>query len=150
MIQSNQITLNLGYKNIKVVRFSQFELDKEFDKDRFPLVEFQTTFNFKIDEKDEIIVCTIEVKIKILETGEDFAELIVENSFNISPLKELINIDSNQYNIPIPILQTIASICGSTVRGILFERLRGSTIQNEVYPLIDITQLFTENIKVSS
>ena len=50
--------------------------------------------------------------------------------------------EGNNLDIPNGILINIASISASTIRGILFEKLKGTIVQNEIYPLIDINAMF--------
>ena len=149
MKKEKELTYNLRILNIKVVKFSQFELLEIFDETKFPLVEYLTQFEFKVIEKEEKIISTIIIKIKIIETNEYFAELIVETSFFISPIKTLVSKNDNgKYDVKGIVLYQIASVSHSTIRGILFERLKGSVIQKEIYPLADLSKLFlVENKK---
>ena len=52
----------------------------------------------------------------------------------------------NRFDIPNGLLVNIATLSVSTVRGILFEKLKGTIVEKEVYPLIDITTMF-KNLK---
>ena len=84
MTKEKEIIYNLRILDIKVVRFSQFELFEKFNSELFPLVEYQTQFDFKVTEEEEKITSVVTVKIKFIETNEYFAELIVETSFFVS------------------------------------------------------------------
>lgn len=140
---------NLRILDINVAQFSQFELKKEFKKDIFPLVEFQSDFDFKIIEEEEKVTCTISIKIRILETGEYFGEAVIATSFLVTPLQSVITKDNKGIitNINRLVLHNIAAISASTVRGIFSERFKGSLIQKDIYPLINIAELFAENEK---
>jgi hypothetical protein len=145
MSENKEITFNLRMLDIKVIQFSQFDLIKEFDKIKFPLVEYQTDLNFRVIEVDDKITCLANVKIKILETNEFFAELKVETNFNVSPLNLLAKLVDGKYDVNSQLLHSLGSISLSTIRGILFEKLKGSIIQNEIYPLTDLSKVFLEN-----
>jgi len=133
------MTLNMRFTDIKVSKYSQYDLQIDFDNEKKPLVQFQSKFQFQVYEDKEKISCLIDVKILILETEEVFAELKVENIFEIKPFNEIIkpNSDKDGFNIPNAILINLVTISISTVRGILFEKLKGTIVQNEIYPLID-------------
>lgn len=142
-MDNKNITLNLRFAEIKVSKYSQYDLEKDFKKDEKPFVEFQSSFNFKILEKEERLSCLVTVVIIIIETKEEFAELKVENIFELKPFKDVIKSKSeNSYDIPDAVLHNLVSLSISTVRGILSEKLKGTIVQNEVYPLIDPTSLF--------
>ncbi len=145
-MENKDITLSLRFAEIKVSKYSQFELDKDFDKEKKPLVEFQSNFQIKVLKNEEKLACLVTVKIIIIETREEFSELQVENIFEINPLKSIIKSKSeNSYDIPDAILHNLISLSVSTVRGILSEKLRGTFAQNEIYPLLDPVALFKGN-----
>ena len=143
MTKEKEIIYNLRILDIKVVRFSQFELFEKFNSELFPLVEYKTQFYFKVTEEEEKITSVVTVKIKFIETNEYFAELIVETSFFVSPINAIVTKNENgKYDVKGIVLYNIASVSISTIRGILFEKLKGSVIQNEIYPLADLSQMF--------
>lgn len=149
MTKEKEITYNLRILEIKVVRFSQFELLEKFDETKYPLVEYQTNFDFKVVEEEEKIISIITVKIKIIETNEYFAELIVETSFFVSPIGIIVTkTDNEKFDVKGIVLYNIASVSLSTIRGILFERLKGSIIQKELYPLADLSKVFLQENKI--
>lgn len=143
MNKEKEINFDLRILGIDVKKFSQFELTKEFDKKKFPLVQYQTNLSFRVDNDNEKIVCIVQVSIRLVETEELFAELIVETSFLVSPLKKLVKLnDDGKESINTVVMYNLASVSVSTIRGILFERLKGSLIQNEIYPLTDLAKMF--------
>lgn len=128
--------------DIKITQFSQFNITTNFDVSKSPLVEFQTSLNYKAIENEEKVVCFLNVKIKIIETNEYFAELKSEIIFNVTPISNVVrNVNDNQ-EIDTQLLHDITSLSISTIRGVLFEKLKGSIIQKEIYPLIDLSKLF--------
>jgi len=138
-----EFTFKLRIDDIKVVRFSQSELTKSFELDKFPLVEYQTNFDIRVNETDEKIVSIVSVTITVIETAEIFAELIVETSFDVNPIKEVTTLKNDgKYDVNGLVLYNIASVSLSTIRGILYEKLKGSIIQNEIYPLADLSKVF--------
>lgn len=147
MAEKNKLTFNMRYNEIKVIKYSQFDLEKEFETNKPPLSQFQSNFQFKVLEKEEALACLVIVKILILETKEEFAEIKVENIFGIKPFKDVIKeLEPGKYQIPDEIIVNLSSISASTVRGILSEKLKGTIVQNAVYPLIDPSS-FLQNKK---
>ena len=141
-------TLNMRFIDINVNKYSQFDLLEKFEKSKKPLVSFESSFKFDIKPEEDKISCIANVEVKIIETNELFAELKVENVFELKPMSEIIKPnDKNQFDIPNDILHTVVSLSISTVRGILSEKLKGTFIQHEVYPLINPAILFEKNEK---
>ena len=138
----------MRFDNIKIIKYSQYDLENEFDKNQASLAEFQSSFQFRVMENENRLACLATVKIVINETKEDFAELQVENIFEIIPFADVIPLVApGSYNIPDGILVNIASMSASTIRGILFEKLKGTIVQNQIYPLIDMNTALAEKKK---
>lgn len=137
-----EITLNMRFKDIKVIKFSQFDFEEKLTPSKSPFIEFQTNCQFRAIEEQNLLTCLISVKLVLLETKEDFAELKVECFFEITPFNDVIKKVENRFDIPNGLLVNIATLSVSTVRGILFEKLKGTIVEKEVYPLIDITTMF--------
>ncbi len=138
--------IKLGSKvrilDIKITQFSQFNITTNFDVSRSPLVEYQTNLNYRVIENEEKVVCLLDVKIKLIETNEYFAELKSEILFHVTPINNVVRNFNDNQEINTQLLHDITSFSISTIRGVLFEKLKGSVIQNEIYPLIDISKLF--------
>ncbi|ELR68436.1 hypothetical protein C900_00404 [Fulvivirga imtechensis AK7] len=86
--------------------------------------------------------------MKIKETDEAFAELKVETQFEVNPFDQTIvkeSKDTNDYQIPNILMYNVANVSVSTVRGILYEKLKGTVAQDEVFPLIDLAPQFMKN-----
>ena len=79
-----EITLNMRFKDIKVIKFSQFDFEEKLTPSKSPFIEFQTNCQFRVIEEQNLLTCLITVKLVLLETKEDFAELKVECFFEKS------------------------------------------------------------------
>jgi len=147
--QKPRLEKNVGIRitDIKVVEFSQFELTKEFDRERNPLVDFLTKYAFRVISEKKQAGCLMTTKIRISETGEEFAKIIVEGIFDINPFdvvaKKIGN--DNQYDLHNSVILNMANVVTATTRGILFEKLRGTPIQKEIFPLVDLVPLLFNN-----
>ena len=138
------ISLDMRYKEIKVLKFLQFDTEADLSTLKTPIVEFQTNFQFRVLDNEELIACLTIVKLVLMETKEDFAELKIENFFEIKPFNDVIKKKEDGFEIPNGIIVNIASISASTLRGILHEKLKGTIAEKEVYPLINVNDLFTQ------
>lgn len=136
---------NLRFTGIKVLGFSQFDLEQDFDKDTYPLFEFKTGIHFRVIADKERVACLVIVTLLIKETEEKFADLKVETQFNVTPFKETVQMNkanSSGFDIPNILLYNIANVSVSTMRGILYEKLKGTFAQDEVFPLLDLAPSF--------
>lgn len=146
--EKDSLTFNMRFDEIKIIKYSQFDLEKEFDINAIPLAEFQSNFKFRVIENEEKLACLATVKIVINETKEEFAELRIENFFEINPFKDIFKSNAQDgFEIPDGIIINVASVSASTMRGILFEKLKGTIVQKEIYPLIDMTTLLLNKKK---
>ena len=135
-------SFSLRYKNIRVLKYSQFDLIKDFDEKSKNLINYQSNFTFKINSKENIISCFVNIEMIVIETEELFSELKIENVFDIENLSDLILADDGKMKVPDALIQTIASLSISSARGVLSEKLKGTFAQNEVYPIVDLASLF--------
>ncbi|WP_319480983.1 hypothetical protein [uncultured Draconibacterium sp.] len=140
MKNNKKITIRI--LNIKVQKFNQSEITLDFNREKTPLVEFQTNFSFKYSIETEQIMCITNIKVIIIETKEMFAELDVHTEFAIKSLSDFITMVDGKEKIDNVLLFNVCSVSVSTIRGILFEKLKGSELQNEIYPLVDLSSLF--------
>ena len=137
--------LNIRYANINVSKYSQFDLKKEFNKDSKPLINFNTNFNFQVKQEKNLLICIISLNLSIIETGESYCDLVIENEFEIKQLsKILIKNKAKEFNVPVEILRTLVSMSSSTMRGILYEKSKGTMIQNEIYPIFDPSKIIKD------
>lgn len=146
MTEENKITLEMKFDGIKIINFSQSNLD--FDNDKKNIIEFQTDFQFNVYNDSSKIGCLLNLKVIVPNFEEEFAELKVEFFFIIRPFdKVVLKTDDDKYGIPDALMHNLASISISTARGILFEKLRGSVLQNDIFPLINPADLFNSTLK---
>lgn len=135
-------SFSLRYKNIRVLKYTQFDLIKDFDEKSKTLINYQSNFNFKITSKENIISCFVNIEMIVVETEELFSELKIENVFDIENLSDLVLADNEKIKVPDALIHTIASLSISSARGVLSEKLKGTFAQNEVYPIVDLASLF--------
>ncbi len=142
MDNNNQISLNLRYSKINVLRYSQYDINS-FDFTKEALIEYQSSFQIKIIQETSEIAILSTVKLVITETKELFAELKVENFFELKPFDIAVKLKDNktEFEIPNDLLTHLTSLVVGTIRGILHEKLKGTLLQKEVFPLINTKEL---------
>jgi hypothetical protein len=138
-----KMTFEMKFNGIKIINFSQSNLELEYDKNIKPKVEFRTDFSFGVFPDESKLSCLLTIKVLLPEQNEEFAELKVEFSFKIKPFDEIVKVKGDDsYEIPDAVMHNLASISVSSARGILFEKLRGTALQNEIFPLVNPANLF--------
>ena len=142
METKKEIKFGLRYSGINVLKFSQYDVSN-FNINNDNLIEYQNNFEVKVFEDTEEIGIISTTLLKIIEINENFCELKVLSKFKIVNFKEIIIKKSeNSFDIPDALLLNFTTIVFGTIRGILHEKLKGTIIQNEVFPLIDIKDLW--------
>ncbi len=145
MADVKKMTFEMKFDGIKIINFSQSNLELEYKKDNKPTVEFRTDFAFGVFPEDSKLGCMLTIKVLLPELNEEFAELKVEFRFKVKPFNELVTTkDDDSYEIPDALMHNLASISLSSARGILFEKLRGTALQNEIFPLVNPANLFAK------
>jgi len=138
MAIDKKIDFEMRFADIVVSKFSLYDLKKEFNKNVFPLIEFHSNFSFMAMPEQEQVVCIVAIKLLMIETKEEFAEITIENTFNIKPFVDVIKSKKeNVYDIPENVMQNLVAISISTARGVLSEKLKGTIAQKDIFPLID-------------
>ena len=140
MQNNKQTTFAMRFSKINVLRYSQNDVE-DFNPNKGPLVEFQTSFQLRISEDTNEIGILATVKMVIIKTKELFAELRLECFFEIKPLEQVIIKEDIDIKVPKDLLRNLTSIVIGTIRGVLHEKLKGTQLQNEVYPLVSAEDL---------
>lgn len=143
MTEAKKMSFEMKFDGIKIINFSQSNLELDFDKENKPRIEFHTDFQFGVFPEESKLRCLLTIKVLLPELEEEFAELKAEFSFKIKPFDEIVtDKGDNKFDIPDALMYNLASISISSARGILFEKLRGTALQNEIFPLVNPASLF--------
>lgn len=138
--KEKEVQFQMRISSINVLRFSQYDID-DFDPNRLDAIEYQSDYGVKaLPETSEIAVETT-LKLKVQELDSYFGELKVLMKFHIAPFDNVIKKADDGFHIPDLLIFNLFNIITGTLRGILYEKLRGTVLQNEVLPLIDIKDL---------
>jgi hypothetical protein len=138
--KEKEVQFQMRISSINVLRYSQYDID-EFDPNKVDAIEYQSDFGLKtLSETSEIAVETT-LKLKVQELDSYFGELKVIMKFHITPFDTVVKKVENGFQIPDLLMFNLFNILTGTLRGILYEKLRGTILQNEVLPLINIKDL---------
>lgn len=144
--QEKQVQFKMKINSINVLRFSQYEIE-DIDPDKLADIEYQSDFGIKaLPDTSEVAVQTT-LKIKIQELNCYFGELKVQMNFHISPFDNVIKRTDTGFKLPDILTYNLFNILSGTLRGVLHEKLKGTILQNEVFPLIDIKDLIIKEVK---
>lgn len=134
--KENEIKFQMRISSVNVLRFSQYDIG-EFDPNRVDAIEYQSDFNVKVLEESNELAVETTVKLNVQELDSYFGELKVLMKFHITPFEKVIRKENNGFHVPDALMLNLLNIVAGTIRGILYEKLRGTILQNEVFPLID-------------
>lgn len=139
-----QIEFALRYSNINVLSYSQYDISKIDDK-KEASIEFQSNFQVKILKDTSEIVIFSTINLLSIDTKALLAELKIECYFEIKPFdKVIIQKSETEFQIPDDLLIQLISLSVSTIRGILHEKLKGTNLQKEIFPLINPKDLLNK------
>lgn len=138
--KGKEIQFQMRISSINVLRFSQYDIG-EFALDKNDAIEYQSDFNIKILEESGEVAVETTVKLKVKDLDSLFGELKVLMKFSITPFDSVIIKEKNGFQIPDMLMFNFFNLITGTIRGILYEKLRGTVLQNEVFPLIDLKDL---------
>lgn len=138
--KEKEVQFQMRISSINVLRFSQFDTEP-FDPNKPEAIEYQSDYSVKVLPESSEIAVETTLKLKIQELDSYFGELKVLMKFHITPFDNVIKKGKEGFQIPDLLIINLFNILTGTLRGILFEKLRGTILQNEVLPLIDIKDL---------
>lgn len=138
--KEKELQFQMRISSVNVLRFSQYDIG-DFDPNKFDAIEYQSDYGVKVLPDSSEIAVETTLKLKVQELDSYFGELKVLMKFHITPFDNVIKKLDNEFQIPDLLIFNLFNILTGTLRGILYEKLRGTVLQNEVLPLIDIRDL---------
>lgn len=140
MENKKDIQFQMKISSINVLKYAQFDLNETIDKNS---IEYQSDFGVQIMEDTSEIGIETTVNIKIQGTDKLLGELKTLIKFNLNPFEAVVKKESENFQIPNPVMLNLFHIVAGTIRGILHEKFKGTMLQGEVFPLIDVNQLLS-------
>lgn len=138
--KEKELQFQMRISSVNVLRFSQYDIE-DFDPNKFDAIEYQSDYGVKVLPDSSEIAVETTLKLKVQELDSYFGELKVLMKFQITPFDNIIKKVDDEFQIPDLLIFNLFNILTGTLRGILYEKLRGTILQNEVLPLIDIKDL---------
>ncbi|MDI9365069.1 MAG: hypothetical protein QM541_08975 [Flavobacterium sp.] len=136
------IKFQMRISALSTLKFAIYDIEN-FGLIKNKAIEYESQFNIKILEESNEIAIETTVKLKNLELDDYLAEIKVLMKFTFLPFDTIVQKSNGGYQIPDAIVLNLFNIISGTLRGILFEKLRGSVLQNEIFPLIDVKNLLS-------
>src|SRR5690554_1555642 len=144
MENNNQVQFQMRISSLEVLSFSKFEV-KNINTSKDDIFIYHSDFGLIMFEESKEVGIELTVKMVVQETEEDFSDLKVRLKFAFDPFdKVVVRQKDNTFGLPNVVLSNLFHITAGTVRGILYEKLRGSLPQSIVLPLLNINQLFSQ------
>jgi hypothetical protein len=98
---------------------------------------FDISIEMKVNQKEEAVLISPMVKIRINEKPEYVGKLRIALVLNIKSFHKYFNSESNIITLPSNIQNTFNSIAISTLRGVMFNHFKGTYLHNAILPIID-------------
>lgn len=136
------IDFTFKLKNIESLSFSYANLSKKYRKKIGDIVQINVSYVFETLHKKEEAILILKVSIVNKETSREICLAETKFIFGIRNMERLIN-GNSFISKQIPL--TLVSISYSTFRGQIFEKLKGTPLENiPPIPVID-PNLLLEN-----
>lgn len=142
--KSIPISVIFKLSGIKIDQFSLKEPQKKFDQNKDSIVNYQIncTIPHKIINKNLLVL--IKVIAIIIETEEILLEIQTGFQFEIDSINNKPLSQIKEIKLPEDLVTTFVSISISTIRGIIFERAKGTVLQNQLMPVVNPKNLIRE------
>lgn len=128
--------VEIGIKRIKVIQSSLKELNG-FLKEN---IQFSFNYNVAFNVKEDTVNITVNVLYYSEIPENEIASFKVSNEFLVKELSNFAEKD-NALNFPNQIMATLISIAISHTRALLSQLLKGSEIEDLIFPLIPMDNI---------
>jgi len=143
-MQNNNIKAELQLKSIELLQ-SSLSTPRNTNINMLSYA-FNISIESRGDATNKLVFVIVSVEIKDAEQILLLGSLAVSSIFEIANFKEVIQLNSEGLVIiPESLRNTLNSIAISTTRGVLFSEFRGTFLHGAVLPIIDPTQITTDN-----
>ena len=140
---SKNIDLRFKLKNIEILKTQINTAQPEFKANEF---QFTIHLETKIEPADKLILIGVNADIKADNKPELLGSFGAACSFEIENFAEIFfKTSENAYNIPNDVIVTLISLSISTLRGIMFDQLRGTYLHNAFLPILDPKEFKLQN-----
>lgn len=132
------------YFRISKISLSKCEINAPDSFEKDTQIKYTFTLQNSIDFENNSIGVTVIVAVHGATPEHNFANFSANITFDIQDPKSVVKIlDDNTLEIHNHFLVTLNSISLSTMRGIIFSQLRGTSLEHFYMPIID-PKIFTQ------
>jgi DNA gyrase inhibitor GyrI len=110
----------------------------------------QCQFNFdiniehRINGEENIVVVAPIIAIRINNGETERGKFQADIVFQVQNLKDFLDEETKQYNLPAQFITTLNSISLSTTRGLMFAQFKGTFLHGAVLPIVNPGDLKSE------
>jgi len=126
-------------KSINILSFNFNGINLIDKKSKPPFLKYNLEIKSGSNKENKAVIIVAIITTYFNKDNEPYSKLSIEYIFDIKDPNNLI-FQEEEPNIPYDLMLTFISIAISTSRGILFEKGRGTLMQQEPLPLIDPTR----------
>ncbi len=129
---------------IEKLQYATFDVGEVAEDD----IAINSDFGFGLDHENSIVAC--QYKVQLLSKKKLFIVIEVACLFEIkeTSLKKLKVRNKKQYSFPRNFMKNLTEITISTTRGVLFEKAEGNKYQKFILPLIELKEVFSEDLLI--
>lgn len=138
---NNQVQIQYRYLKISDEQFATFEENYESSID----VNFQNTVAFSYNYEKNVLTCSDT--ISFLQEEKVILKLELNSYFMIHPNSVKEHLQEDLFYCPKEILWQFASLNYGCMRGVLYERTKGSELKNLILPPFFFDELITDGIR---
>ncbi len=141
-------TIEIKY-GIREIRFVSFELTPAVEKFKKPIPHNQFQFQFQLQTQIREESKTFEVMLKTIILHKKNEKINIElghieslSSFFIENYDEVVVKKDGILKVPDTLFPVVAGIAIATIRGMLIMKLKDTTIESAIIPVINPFQMF--------
>lgn len=137
--------LRVRYLECKVVAFSVTDTDEPVPQDLKYHLEHEAIF----DDEENVIQVLYDAALYTgeLEVRTTFMTAKVRHRFHVGGV-EHVEVEDGQPKFPVTFIRSVLGLAFSATRGILVERLAGTSFAGEIVPIYRASRLYSVNEEV--
>lgn len=144
MAENNDVAIGFQIRSIRVLEFSIHKSSTSVSEN----YHFNVRINHLFDSEHDIQIVRLSISISLSIEQPPLTELTLECLYQLTNYRHWLAQQANERLIagvlPTGLAVTLNSISISTARGILYERLKESALQDIILPIIDPSALQVE------
>lgn len=120
-----------------------------FDANKLKII-INLDFSFNIEQNSFQVILPIAYTYNYNGTDVSLIELVFASDFVISDIKQVMDVNDNSFNIQHEFLYTLVNLAYTSARGVLYEKTRGSALNQFLLPLIDVNSIISQKMNADN